>query len=206
MFVRGAPAFTATPTNGTAPSYQWQVGGINEGSNSAAFTVTAPADGALVTCTMTSNAVCPAPAVVTSNGIVVAMPPPATLFSQKNNCLGLDSLLVTSTDTLASIVWYNGSTPVYTALANAPGSGITVAGGNGQGQGANQLFLPVGIYIDVHGNLYVADLDNNRIQEWPPGATSGTTVAGQTSVIGSSNANALNDPWDVVMNACPGPY
>ena len=197
-----APTFTATPTaGGTAPSYQWQVGGINEGSNSAAFTVTTPADGALVTCTMTSNAACPAPAVVTSNTIVLAMQPSATLFSQKNNCLGLDSLLVTSTDTLASILWYDGSTLMYTAMASQPGSGITVAGGNGQGQGANQLNWPSGISFDVHGNLYIADTYNNRVQEWAPGATSGTTVAGQASGIASSNANALGHPDNAVVNA-----
>ena len=51
--------FTATPTNGgTAPSYQWQVNGVNVGTNSSTYTY-APADGDVVNCILTSNYPCP---------------------------------------------------------------------------------------------------------------------------------------------------
>ncbi len=47
-------------------------------------------------------------------------------------------------------------------------NGVIIAGGNGQGSNANQLNNPEGIFLDGNGNLYVADLGNNRIQEYTP--------------------------------------
>lgn len=62
----------------------------------------------------------------------------------------------------------------------APGasSGTTVAGGNGRGDGANQLRVPYGLWVDESNNVYVAETFNHRVQKWAPGATSGVTVAG----------------------------
>ena len=36
-------------------------------------------------------------------------------------------------------------------------NGITVAGGNGQGNGMNQLSDPLGLYVDDDETVYVAD-------------------------------------------------
>ncbi|CAF4680552.1 unnamed protein product, partial [Rotaria sp. Silwood2] len=48
--------------------------------------------------------------------------------------------------------------------------GIVVAGGQGQrnspGEQSNQLYYPYGISFDRHGNLYVADRDNHRVQKF----------------------------------------
>lgn len=65
----------------------------------------------------------------------------------------------------------------------APGatSGIVVAGGNGPGEGANQLNEPSDVFVDKNGYIYIADQLNDRIQKWAPGATSGVTVAGDNS-------------------------
>jgi DNA-binding beta-propeller fold protein YncE len=65
-------------------------------------------------------------------------------------------------------------------LKFTPGSsvGTVVAGGNGDGNAANQLIRPEGITVDASGNLYIADNKNHRVQKWAPGATSGITVAG----------------------------
>ena len=57
-------------------------------------------------------------------------------------------------------------------------SGVTVAGGNGQGSAANQFNFPFGVALDDSGNVYVADTNNHRVQRWAPGATAGVTVAG----------------------------
>lgn len=66
--------FTATPTNGgTTPSYQWKVSGTNAGTNSPTFTTTTLTNGQIVTCVMTSNAVCPSPATATSNAITMTI-------------------------------------------------------------------------------------------------------------------------------------
>jgi sugar lactone lactonase YvrE len=69
-------------------------------------------------------------------------------------------------------------------------TGITVAGGNGTGSAPNQFDLPLDVFIDGSGNLYVVDNANARIQKFPPNstsATSGTTVAG-----GNGTGNAPN--------------
>jgi len=101
-------------------------------------------------------------------------------------------------------VCVDGSGNVYVVDGNnhrvmkwAPGatSGTIVAGGNGQGSGANQLYNPVGIAIDTARNLYIADYANNRVQKWAPGATSGVTVA-----------TGINHPRGICMDAAGNLY
>ncbi|CAM4841780.1 unnamed protein product [Rotaria magnacalcarata] len=57
-------------------------------------------------------------------------------------------------------------------------NGITVAGGNGQGGGMNQLYHPHGLFIDNDQTLYIAEWDNHRIVEWKSGAAWGRIIAG----------------------------
>ncbi|CAF3334111.1 unnamed protein product [Rotaria socialis] len=44
--------------------------------------------------------------------------------------------------------------------------GTEIVGGNGQGAGANQFTVPIGLSFDRHGNLYVVDMANNRVQRF----------------------------------------
>ncbi|CAF3623416.1 unnamed protein product, partial [Rotaria socialis] len=44
--------------------------------------------------------------------------------------------------------------------------GTVIVGGNGWGAGANQLSGPIGLSFDRHGNLYVADTFNSRVQRF----------------------------------------
>ncbi|CAF1336651.1 unnamed protein product [Rotaria magnacalcarata] len=44
--------------------------------------------------------------------------------------------------------------------------GTVIVGGNGQGAGANQFNDPEGLSFDRHGNLYVSDFSNNRVQRF----------------------------------------
>ncbi|CAF5111870.1 unnamed protein product, partial [Rotaria sp. Silwood1] len=57
-------------------------------------------------------------------------------------------------------------------------NGITVAGGNGNGNGINQLFYPYGLYVDDDQTIYVADQYNHRFVAWKLRATSDQVVAG----------------------------
>lgn len=61
-------------------------------------------------------------------------------------------------------------------------SGTTVAGqANGaNGSNGSYLYQPSGVLVDSSGSIYVADMANFRVQLWPSGATSGTTIAGTT--------------------------
>ncbi|CAF3786614.1 unnamed protein product, partial [Rotaria socialis] len=44
--------------------------------------------------------------------------------------------------------------------------GTVIVGGNGYGAGANQFYFPYGLSFDRHGNLYVVDHDNARVQRF----------------------------------------
>jgi hypothetical protein len=70
----------------------------------------------------------------------------------------------------------------------------TVVAGNGLiGPAATMLSSPVGIFVNTNFDLYVADLNNNRIQLFPPGQMDGITVAG----FGSVDNFTLYTPIDV---------
>lgn len=44
--------------------------------------------------------------------------------------------------------------------------GTVITGGFGAGAGANQLNAPYGLFFDRHGNLYVGDTINSRVQRF----------------------------------------
>ena len=61
-------------------------------------------------------------------------------------------------------------------------SGVTVAGqSNGElGSTAKHFSRPGGLAIDHRESLYVADINNHRIQLWKNSSIEGTTIAGMT--------------------------
>lgn len=71
--------FTATPVNGgTAPTYQWKRNSTNVGTNSPTYTATNLTNGNVITCIMTSNAICATPNKDTSNAITMTVSPSVT--------------------------------------------------------------------------------------------------------------------------------
>jgi DNA-binding beta-propeller fold protein YncE len=44
--------------------------------------------------------------------------------------------------------------------------GSVIVGGNGEGGQSNQLNGPFGLSFDRHGNLYVVDQGNHRVQKF----------------------------------------
>jgi gliding motility-associated-like protein len=64
--------FTATPTNGgAAPSYQWQINGVNVGIDSAVYTTSALLNiGDIVSVILTSNAACVLPSSVQTDTVI----------------------------------------------------------------------------------------------------------------------------------------
>jgi sugar lactone lactonase YvrE len=95
----------------------------------------------------------------------------------------------------------NDRIQMFPAGSTSASNGITVAGGRGLGAEAYQLSYPDAVFVDVSGNLYVADYLNNRIQKFPPGSdstTNGVTVAGGNGL--GSNANQLNSPTGIFVD------
>jgi hypothetical protein len=44
--------------------------------------------------------------------------------------------------------------------------GSIIVGGNGEGEQSNQFNIPAALSFDRHGNLYVVDYRNNRVQKF----------------------------------------
>jgi Dockerin type I domain len=103
--------FTATPTNGGTPSYQWKLNGLtNVGTNAATYTSTSLANGDIVTVVMTSTATCPSPTTATSLGITMtvnALPTAGITGNLALNCTIPSTTLTASGGT--SYLWSNGS-------------------------------------------------------------------------------------------------
>jgi sugar lactone lactonase YvrE len=77
--------------------------------------------------------------------------------------------------------------------------GITIAGGNGKGDGLNQLSGPCGLYVnDNDQSIYIADWRNHRIVEWKYDAKNGQVVAGGNGE--GNQMNQLDYPTDVIVD------
>ena len=75
----GLLTFTAAPANGgSTPAYQWQVNGVNAGTNASTFTLSAVA-GQQVDVILTSNAGCLTTPTANSNTVAVTINPTPTL-------------------------------------------------------------------------------------------------------------------------------
>jgi hypothetical protein len=57
-------------------------------------------------------------------------------------------------------------------------TGITVAGGNGQGSSSNQFSNTESVFLNRFGDIIISDSRNSRIQKWKQGSTIGETIAG----------------------------
>ncbi|CAF4314152.1 unnamed protein product [Rotaria sp. Silwood2] len=77
-------------------------------------------------------------------------------------------------------------------------NGLTVAGGNQQGDSINQLNHPCGLFVDHNQNVYIVDRYNHRIMEWKLGETSGRVVAGGNGQ--GSRDDQLSLPTDVIVD------
>lgn len=115
--------FTATPTNGGAtPIYQWYLNGTPVGTNSNTYTNAALANSNQVYVEMTSNAVCPNPALSISNTITMTVNPtltPAVSIAALPGISICQSTSVTITPTPTN----GGSSPIYEWFLNGVSQG-----------------------------------------------------------------------------------
>ena len=62
---------------------------------------------------------------------------------------------------------YGNFTVFRNGLPGSSSSGVTVAGGNGPGSAANQIYYPSDVKVDGDGNIYVLEEANHRVQKFP---------------------------------------
>ena len=78
-------------------------------------------------------------------------------------------------------------------------NGVTVAGGNGNGNALNQLYYPWGLDIDDDNqSIVIADSWNDRIVKWKIGASAGKVIAGGQGP--GNGLDQLNCPTDVLID------
>ena len=111
----GTPiTFIATSTNGgNSPVYQWLINGNNAGTNSPSFTSNTLTYGDVVSCQLTSNAVCSIPPDVTSNGITMSVYPEPIVNAGGNKTIKNGTSIIlnaTVSGNIANITWspFNG--------------------------------------------------------------------------------------------------
>ncbi len=119
--------FSATSANGgTTPVYQWQVNGVNTGSNSTTFNTSSLSNGDVVRCIMSSNIVCVTKTADTSNeitvGVKVKSEPDVTITVNPGDTACAGSLV---TFTAAAV--HAGLTPTYQWQVNGGDVGTNSA-------------------------------------------------------------------------------
>ena len=90
----------------------------------------------------------------------------------------------------------NWSRVIAKSLNNSANTISVVAGNNASGSGSYTLSNPQGIFVDANSSLYVADMNNDRVQRFQIGQKNGTTVAGN----GSYWPVSLDQPTGVVLD------
>lgn len=200
----GTPVnFTAIPVNGgTSPSYQWKINGNNAGTNSPAFTITALADGDVVSCVLTNPFSCTAIKSAISNNMVInfAVSPSVTIASSTGNvCAGTP---VTFTASAINA----GNNPAYQWRVNnyIAGEGATFTTSTLSANDTVQCFLstndlPCNNAENVPSNkstVLISSSPNLLIQPDNPVILSGDTV--QLSVIGTPGISTYN--WTPAVN------
>jgi len=123
--------FTATPTNGGTPTYQWQKNNSPiSGATGSTYTASGFSNSDVITVVMTSTATCAIPNQVTSNGITLTVnptvTPSVTITGNATPCANA-SVTFTAHPT-------NGGTPTYqwqkngSSISGATGSAYTGSG------------------------------------------------------------------------------
>jgi len=137
------------------PSYQWQVDGVNAGTDQPTFSTSALADGSIVTCKVTSTGKCVINPVATSNAIVINLNPASQCIVTIPNAFTPNSDGINDRWDIGALQAYPGCTiAVYNRYGALIFNAVNYAKAwDGTGNGKK---LAVGTYY------YVIDLKNGK--------------------------------------------
>ncbi len=103
------------------------------------------------------------------------------------------------------VLFYPAGSTTATQVYGQNGSFTTNSPNMGGVPSANSLNQPTGVALDSSGDLYVADIYNNRVLVFPYNSTVATQVYGQGGSFTSSSANTgaggLNNPMYVALDS-----
>ncbi|HXM45514.1 MAG TPA: hypothetical protein VN924_30035 [Bryobacteraceae bacterium] len=93
------------------------------------------------------------------------------------------------------------------AITTIAGTGVNGFSGDGGAATAATFSTPVEVAVDASGNVYVADLYNNRIRRFVPGGAI-ATFAGTTTFNGDGgpSTQASVEPWSVAVDSSDNLY
>ena len=117
--------FTAIPTNGGTPTYQWKLNGTNVGTNATTYSNSSLNNGDIITCVMTSNLGCVSGSPATSNQIVMVVNNPVNAGSD-GGVLVCDNNLTTIN--LSNIITGEQSGGTWTRLTGTGGTFVATTG------------------------------------------------------------------------------
>ena len=116
--------FTATPTNGGAPSYQWKVNGANAGTDASTFETTTLVNNDVVTVVMTAGG-CDASGTATSNAITTIVNANSNYYTDGDgDTFGSGTALVSCTNPGAGYVTNNTDCDDASASVNPSGTEV----------------------------------------------------------------------------------
>jgi sugar lactone lactonase YvrE len=105
------------------------------------------------------------------------------------------------------VLFYPAGSTTATRVYGQGGSFTSGTANNG-GISANSLDQPYAVALDSSGNLYVAEIGNNRVLFYPAGSTTATQVYGQggsfttnTANNGGISANSLDEPLGLALDS-----
>jgi hypothetical protein len=117
-----------------------------------------------------------------------------TVMNVNSSCFGL---FIDINDTLYCSMT-NRHLVVKRSLNDMVMTSVIVAGTGIPGSASNELSDPIGIFVDVNFDLYVADSENDRIQLFQSEQSNGVTIVGRTSL---NPTIGLNRPTGIVLDA-----
>jgi len=174
--------FTAYPVNGgSPPSYQWKVNGVNTGTDNQVYSYS-PLNGDIVTCVVTSNAICTFGSPATSNAVTMTVN--TNLLVSVSISASANPFCSGSLVTFTAIPTNGGTTPTYQWKVNGTNAGTNSSTYN---------------YTPANGDLVTCILTSNLpcMQNNP--ATSNTvTMVVNNSIPAGVSITANPNPF------CPG--
>lgn len=126
IFAETSVTFTATPTNGGNPTYQWKNKGENiVGATNSTYTSNTLENGDIISCLVTSNVNCATGSPALSNAITVKQDGPAPFLTVSRNVITIATPAnsVNTFDIASNIVWTAVSNQTWLTLNNNAGTG-----------------------------------------------------------------------------------